>query len=926
MPFGTMLQLLAGRIGRRLLSLSLAWLLVRWMSWVEGGCSERILLKDVSVCEYTQYRLMSKARSRPFDRKLEGEIVKRTAQEMTRLNRRNMEDGVRLREVGRAVRTLVHLRSGLCLWLDPTASADDRIRWATAAQAAVEECVTLDPESASWKEVCYDSFAVGAALVDVSAHLPNDKGQMWEWLLAATRVGNVPFVRKLCSTHSSMILQGTRYFEVLRGACQGGSVQMFRFLQRRRSTEGLSAEAVQTTNKQLLASALSMAAEYGHLELVRYLVERAAKDLLRRDPTQYVAQLHTVAYANGHEHVAAFIASRFPKLINVEQSCIAAAASGNLPLLRKHMGVEGGDVGLDRKRLHFSSKFFEDVLVMAAGSGHLPTVQFLLQRAPDGSHLLWPVDPTARKNEALGLAALKGHSHILQELFKRHPSITLSLGGSRILANAALGGHLSILQYLVGPATRAVDLGGDNNRIIRKACQGGHLAIVQFLLRGKHSGDPRFARVDPAAKDNACLIRASQFGHLPLVRYLMEECGTAQGIAPGSRHNEAVIRAAGNGHLPVVRYLLTLTATGELRFPDVDPAAQDNEALIRAITNGHVSVVQLLLATRPEGSFYFSRVDPAARKNLPLTKALLSRNASLIQFMLRRGPDGRLLLPGVAITMDVIAAATQLGDMAVLQLVIALASPEALLMTDQEKAMKTWNERRVLSTNDARVREGILADNAALQAIVQQRKRILMNRICQAFVGSAPPPGVFRELQRNVATAKSLSLLARETWRWPVLLGWLQTVQRQVQLVLISILIGVIASYSWTDELANLALGSVSFFSGLLPYVDPYWLQFQTLAEPYWTSVYAFAVANNLQFLGQLGMPALGVLQYGWMALMVGWSWFHWAVHTNNLFLATTIQLQKFQYARMAVVWAMHQAARGGGWCLSWVYPWRRRS
>lgn len=880
---------------------------VLWLGFVcvlfnhsRGQKIER-LLTGISLHEYVQFLAMG---NNPLSPDFEWGLLRNAALEMASLNPWNMDDAPRMKRTEQAVRSWLHCRSGLSSTLTPTCSAQ---QWAATAHAVVSHCLKFEPPDGRfvrWREICYDAFAGDAALLEAFPHVSTMGSAAQLWLQAAVRMGNLNVLKRLWQLNPGH-LQSFVFFNLLQSTCAGGHRPLFRFLNSHRPNLGHVADE-KAINEVLLRTALATATEAGQVEMVEYLLDEAKKEAALKDPRKYAALLHTAAASAGRVAIVDLLATRFPKLINVEKSCIAAAASGNVALLVQHMCSEDGTCH-NQQTLGFSDEFFKDVLIMAAHSGHMPTVEFLMQPGPNGAKLLWPIDPRARDNAAIGIAANKGHLDIVKKLIQGSPLIDLGAGKNYVIAQAALGGQLVILKYLAALAYHKVDFGEAKNKAIRNACKGGHLAIVQYLMGAKRSHNPRFKLVDPTALSNSCLVHACGLGHLPIVQYLLEGCGDVKGIDPAARNNEAIIRAASNGHLTIVQYLLMDTPARVRRFPTVDPAAQDNEALIQATTKGYAAIVEHLLAMRADGSPVYPGMNAAARNHQPLTAAIRSKNGPLTQFLLALKEDGTFRLAGIKVTLEALAAATEIDDLELLKRLFSMANLKEVLITSEEK--------RLLAQSD----EPLPFNNAQLDAVLQHRQRHFMKLLCQAFFGAKPPAGVLHEMFHNVATSKKPP---EDMGKWSAMQKWAaaRATPSFVLQAFLGVLIATVATCSWSAMVASTVVGSAEVFMSLLSYVNPIWLQFQSLGDPYWTELYQLVVVDHLQFLGYLTTPVTGLASLLWMTLVTGWSWFYWATH-YSYWVYVPIQSLKFQVSTAMVMWVLgpvfRQASRGYSWLTS---------
>jgi len=182
---------------------------------------------------------------------------------------------------------------------------------------------------------------------------------------------------------------------------------------------------------------------------------------------------------------------------------------------------------------------------MAVTDGNLEVVNALLQN--------WRVDPSARSNICIGLAAEYGYLSVVNRLLEDHR---------------------------VNPAD-------DDNYAIHMSAEDGRLDIVNRLLE-----DPR---VNPASRNNYAIRKAASKGHENVVERLLKD----QRVDPATGDNYPIRAAAYSGHANVVERLL--------KDPRVDPTAKNSYAIYIAAKIGHVDVVRVLLKDE--------RADPNELKN-----------------------------------------------------------------------------------------------------------------------------------------------------------------------------------------------------------------------------------------------------------------------------------------------------------------------
>lgn len=164
---------------------------------------------------------------------------------------------------------------------------------------------------------------------------------------------------------------------------------------------------------------LTSAAEFGHLHIVRFIVENCATYV---DCPSFIISLHTINWG------------------------LRNAASGGYIEILQYL--------IDYGATDFSGSLFQ-----AARSGHFDSVYFLISRG--GTDF----------NEALSGAACGGHFHIICYLIEKGAN-----DFNHALKGAASSGHINIVNYFINIG--ATDL----NNALKEAAKRGHLNVVKFLI------------------------------------------------------------------------------------------------------------------------------------------------------------------------------------------------------------------------------------------------------------------------------------------------------------------------------------------------------------------------------------------------------------------------------------------------------------
>ena len=335
--------------------------------------------------------------------------------------------------------------------------------------------------------------------------------------------------------------------------------------------------------------AIKKAAQNGHLEVVKFLLE---KDNSLLDVYEDVESDYSITRAieHGHLNVVEFLLSQ-PGYDHFKVYCILRASEyGQLEIL--NFMIKKYEINNNYGVLNIS-------LMHAAENGHLNVVEYLLEKG---------ADPTAQDKEAIKKAAQNGHLEVVKFLLEKDNSLLdvyEDVESDYSITRAIKHGNLKVVKFLLSQTDDdffkrdcifwASEYGQleilefaikeykiDINSLYHSlfaAAENGHLNVVKFFI---DRGANPLAKIFAGAND--ILIYTAGNGHLNVVEYLLEK-----GADPTAQKNEAIIKAAGEGHLDVVKILLEKGA---------DPTAQDKEAIKKAEQNGHHEVVKILLQSQ----------------------------------------------------------------------------------------------------------------------------------------------------------------------------------------------------------------------------------------------------------------------------------------------------------------------------------------
>ncbi|KUG01202.1 hypothetical protein AM587_10006429 [Phytophthora nicotianae] len=286
--------------------------------------------------------------------------------------------------------------------------------------------------------------------------------------------------------------------------------------------------ALITGDMVMAESLVSIAAQRGHLEIVRWIVEWTLQNHRTIDHgilvlTVVTLSIHTAAI-HGHLEVAKYL--RATASSSVCDGYTAHFTGDNLERLQR-VGVEASP---EAQRV--SGK----TLVLAAKKGFIDVVQWLYTEDGEdfqtdlfnaGQHRI-PLDTIA-----MDTAAKYDHLDVLKYFHELQLSGETRLQCTEnAMDGAAQNGHLSVVQYLhhnraEGCTTAAMD----------QAAAHGYLDVVKWLHQYRTEDCTR------AAMDGAALP-----GHLEVVQWLHEN--RAEGCSTRAMDN-----AATTGHLDMVKWL-----------------------------------------------------------------------------------------------------------------------------------------------------------------------------------------------------------------------------------------------------------------------------------------------------------------------------------------------------------------------------------
>jgi ankyrin repeat protein len=215
------------------------------------------------------------------------------------------------------------------------------------------------------------------------------------------------------------------------------------------------------------------AADKGHVDIVAYLLGRPSIDVDAR--TARGNRALNLACQKGHLAVVKLLVAAGTR---VEWQAgdrlgplVDAALGGQLQVVKYLVEEAGADVGC-------TNRDGVTPLIEAAGKGHMDIVSYLLGRPGIDIEAM-----TAKGTRALNLACYNGHLEVAKLLVAAGARVDPpALHERAALSDAALGGHLQVVKYLVEECGADVGRAEFNGKTpLVTALKKGHVDIVEFL-------------------------------------------------------------------------------------------------------------------------------------------------------------------------------------------------------------------------------------------------------------------------------------------------------------------------------------------------------------------------------------------------------------------------------------------------------------
>ncbi|THY39252.1 purine and uridine phosphorylase [Aureobasidium pullulans] len=407
-------------------------------------------------------------------------------------------------------------------------------------------------------------------------------------LLQAVRKSRIQIVRLLLSNHPEWLDFILRQSDLVRDVFKSENAEMVEtflgFFQdvhyhedAVRIASGLGKHSIvlalleSGANADACSHVLPSAADHGHKEIVRLLLDR----IVNADAScEYVVTAIRAASNHGYETIVRMLLDRGADVNTFREAygiaLQTASVNGHEHVVRMLIDHGAGVNGSGGSR--------SAALQAASRNGRETIVRILLDGGADVNAL------SGSHGTALQAASVNRHENVVRMLLDRGADVN-ALGGYHKTALYAASelGHETIVRMLLDGGADINAVGGFYGIALQAASANGHETIVCMLL-------DRGADVDQLGglTNGTALHAASENDHEAIVRLLLD--GGANINALSGYHNDTALYAASeNGHEAIVRLLLDHGAdVDNLLYPSRKP-------LHAALVRGYPEVVSLLL-------------------------------------------------------------------------------------------------------------------------------------------------------------------------------------------------------------------------------------------------------------------------------------------------------------------------------------------
>ncbi|WCR59755.1 MAG: Phosphocholine transferase AnkX [Wolbachia endosymbiont of Ctenocephalides felis wCfeF] len=256
---------------------------------------------------------------------------------------------------------------------------------------------------------------------------------------------------------------------------------------------------------------LHLAAKYGKLETVKYLIEEKNVDINKVDRHGCTA----LYWAAKHGHLE--VVKYFIEEKNVDINLEDGSSRNALHWAARHGHLEVVKYFIEEKNVDINKidEYGNHALHWAARHGHLEVVKYFIEEKNVDVN---KVDRIGQN--ALHLAAGNGHLEVVK-YFIEEKNVDINLEdkyGRTVLHLAAGNGHLEVVKYFIEEKNvdvNKVDKYG--NHALHLAALNGHFDMVRYLV--ENGADVNKADYN----DSTALHLAAEYGCFDIVKYLIEK-------------------------------------------------------------------------------------------------------------------------------------------------------------------------------------------------------------------------------------------------------------------------------------------------------------------------------------------------------------------------------------------------------------------
>ncbi|XP_067661916.1 putative ankyrin repeat protein RF_0381 [Haliotis asinina] len=393
---------------------------------------------------------------------------------------------------------------------------------------------------------------------------------------------------------------------ILHSACLGGDVKVVKYV--------LSQNMLDINSREQCGrTAVMLAAENGHKDVVELLVEKGA-DLSLVDETADNV-LHC-ACRGGDAGVVKYILSK--NRVDIDRRGLHELTPIMMARRCKHREVVEL---LLSKRADGSLRYYNHInmLLSACREGDVEVVKFVL------SQNIVDVDSRGhRKKTPVLLAAEYGHKEVVELLVENGADLSLAYAsGSNSLHVACSRGRLKVVKYIISQNIVDINcrgLGKKTAAMFAAAC--GHKEVVELLF--ENGADLSLA----CGTGSNILHSACSRGRLEVVKYILSQNIVDINSRGGSKKTPAMT-AAQYGHKEVVELLVENGADLSL------VCCRGINILHLACSKGHLEVVKYVISQ----NIVNINSRGGIQNMTPVMMAAKSGHEDVIEFLVSRGAD-----------------------------------------------------------------------------------------------------------------------------------------------------------------------------------------------------------------------------------------------------------------------------------------------